>query len=394
MFRSSQTALRVAVAAGLLGWHWWPSAWASAGLDRIRWAIGCDEVEKLDQLLCRIDGDHTDHGYYNQLLDTGLRADRPPSIAIAVDELRELVLRSNLSIVRSDGTTWTTNDLGLRDRPYSREKSPGTFRIAMTGDSIGVGLGVGDGKGFEPLLERSLNERFRREGGPSLEILNFALPGRSPGQRWDHFRKTGWATQPDLVLFEATPADYNWDRRRLSEILPRGIGWDSTIYGDVLARSGLRPGGSAEANWAALAPYRWDLLAAAYRTVVAECRARGVPCVWVLIPRVGRFVPQERIRKLVHEARVAGFSAIVDVSDAFDGRDPAELAVHPSDFHPNAVGHAILSRRIEQALRALPVLRKPATPDRGPSDQRTTDPPEPERFDGAEASGITPKATT
>ncbi len=395
MFRSSRTVFRMAAAVGLLGWHWWPSAWNSAGLDRIQWALACDEVEKLDRLLCRIDGDHTDHGYYNQLLDTGLHADRPPSIAIAVDELRELVLRPNLSIVRSDGTTWTANDLGLRDRFYPREKPPSTIRIAMTGDSIGVGLGVGDGKGFEPLLERSLNERSRRRGGPSIEILNFALPGRSPGQRWDHFRKTGWATQPDLVLFEATPADDNWDRRRLSEILPRGIGWDSSIYGDVLERSGLRPGGTAEVYWEALAPYRWDLLAAAYRTVAAECRARGVPCVWVLIPRVGRFVSEERIRKLVHEARAAGFTAVVDVSDAFDGRDPAELAVHPSDFHPNAEGHAILSRRIARELRALPALQGPATPDRTPSDQRTTEAPESDRFgEKLDVSGITPKATT
>ena len=160
----------------------------------------------------------------------------------------------NLSIVRDNGTTWSTNELGMRDRPYAVSKPAGTFRIAMTGDSIGVGLGVSDGRGFEPILERWLDEQSRRRGGPAVEILNFAVPGRSPGQRWDHFQKVGWATNPDLVLFEATPADIGWDQRRLAELLPRGIGWDSPLYGDILTHirgpagrdeRGLRPGAAA-----------------------------------------------------------------------------------------------------------------------------------------------------
>src|SRR5262249_58617347 len=167
--------------------------------------------------------------------------------------------------------------------------------------------------------------------------------GRSPGQRWDHFQREGWATEPDVVLFEATPADIGWDPRRLAEVLPRGIGWDSPLYGDVLARSGIRPAATSEDYAQALRPYRWDLLAAVYRAVASDCRARGVPCIWVLIPRVGRFVEPAQHRRLVDLARAAGFTEVVDISGAFDGRDPAALAVHPGDFHPNAEGHALLA---------------------------------------------------
>ena len=59
---------------------------------------------------------------------------------------------------------------------------------------------------------------------------------------------------PDLVLFEATAADVGWDQRRLAELLPRGIGWDSPLYGDVLKRSGVRPGVTSEDYAQALAP--------------------------------------------------------------------------------------------------------------------------------------------
>ncbi len=356
MSHSLWAAVRLLVALALLGWRWMPGAWAPNGADRLRWALGCDEIENLDRLLSKDDCDQTDQGYYNQLLDTGLRPDQSPAIGQAVAELRQIVLRPDLAIVRNDGTTWSTNALGMRDRPYAVVKPAGTFRIAMTGDSIGVGLGVSDGRGFEPVLEHRLDAQSRRRGGPAVEVLNLALPGRSAGQRWDHFQKVGWAMKPDLVLFEATAADVGWDQRRLAEILPRGIGWDSPLFGDVLTRAGLRPGGKGDDYLRALQPYRWELLATVYRAVAADCRARGVPCLWVLVPRVGRVVGPIEHRRLVDLARAAGFTEVLDLSDAFDGCDPADLAIHPSDFHPNAEGHALLAGRLEEALSSLPAL--------------------------------------
>src|SRR5262249_17070508 len=162
------------------------------------------------------------------------------------------------------GTRWTTNALGMRDRTYAAAKPDGTVRIAITGDSIGAGLGVDDGRGFEPRLERRLDSVSRAEGGPAIEILNFSLPGRSPGHRWDPFAGPGWAMAPDLVLFEATQADVGWDERRLVELLPRGIGGGSPLYRDVLARASVPPGATIEAYREALRPYRWDLLAGVY----------------------------------------------------------------------------------------------------------------------------------
>jgi lysophospholipase L1-like esterase len=62
-------------------------------------------------------------------------------------------------------------------------------------------------------------------------------------------------------------------------------------------------------------------------------------------------------RRLLDLAKAAGFTAVVDVSDAFDGSDPATLAIHPSDFHPNALGHTLLARRMAEALWPLPALQ-------------------------------------
>jgi hypothetical protein len=117
-----------------------------------------------------------------------------------------------------------------------------------------------------------------------------------------------------------------------------------------------KPGLDAEVYKGWLKPLRWELLAGVYRTVVADCRSRGVPVVWVLIPRVGKSVEPADRKRLIDLARDSGFSAVIDLSDAYDGFDPVELEVSPNDFHPNARGHDRIARRLEAALAGSPVL--------------------------------------
>jgi hypothetical protein len=127
------------------------------------------------------------------------------------------------------------------------------------------------------------------------------------------------------------------------------------MYRDVLARSGARPGGTMETYKAALKPYRWEILAEVYRAVVADCRARGVPVAWVLVPRVGKAADPAERRRLIALARASGFAPVVDLSDAYDGAEASALAIGPNDYHPNADGHARLARRLAAGLGRLPV---------------------------------------
>jgi lysophospholipase L1-like esterase len=359
--------------AAILVWGLVPGELASGTPARIREAMRRD-------LPSRADYERMERGYYEQLLDAGRSLDaladgsgdrkgwthleaapfEAGPLCLVVNDVREFVLKPSLSMVH-DGATWSTNALGMRDRSYETAKPPGTFRIAFVGDSIGAGWGVNDGEGFEPLLERLLDERSQGAGGPAVEILNFAVPGHGPGQRWEHFTRVGWAMDPDLVLFESTTADPGWDERRLRGLLPRGIGWDSPFYREILAGAKVRPGGTFESYKQALRPFRWEFLAAVYRAAVADCRARGVPCVLVLIPRVGKPGDPAERQRLIALARDAGFAMVADLSDAYDGLDPNDLAIGPRDFHPNADGHARLARRLDAALGRLSALQRQAT---------------------------------
>ncbi len=313
----------------------------------------------------RADTERMERGYYERLLDSGHRIDTPAPIAPAafdagrlcdvVADLREYVLKPNLTTTHR-GASWTTNSLGLRDRDYSQSKPSRTRRMALVGDSIGSGWGVDDGQGFEPLLEAALNASAtgKSDHGPAIEILNFSVPGHAPGQRWEHFHRNGWPTSPDLVIFEATPADPGWDERRLRGLLARNVGWDSPLYQDAITASGARPGGEIESYKTLLKPHRWVILENVYRAAVAECRDRGVTAAWVLIPRVGKPIDPKERRTLIKLAHTAGFRIVIDLSDTFDGLDPAALAIAPNDFHPNARGHALLAKKLESALRSRP----------------------------------------
>jgi hypothetical protein len=321
--------------------------------------------------LNRIDLEQRERGYYEQLLDSGRNLGGAPAagaqaaglealagapfhhsvLTLMVSDVRETVLKPSFTI-DDRGKPWTTNAQGMRDREYSLEKPAGTLRLALLGDSIGAAWGAADGEGFEPLLEEALGRAASARGSAGgVEIWNYAVPGHAPGQRYEHFvRQGGWDRRIDAVLYEATPADIGWDAHRLRRALPLGWGFDSTAYGPTLANLGFEPGWSIEAYKRRLRPYRWELLEGVYRAVVRDCRERGVPSVWFLLPRVGKAGDAEDCAHLVRLAREAGFDVVIDATDVFDGVAPERLAVAPDDYHPNAEGHARLARRLAEAL--------------------------------------------
>jgi lysophospholipase L1-like esterase len=342
--------------AALLGWGLAPAGDASGTPSAVREALRND-------MPSRADYEKIERGYYEQILD----ANRGPSpaatapggavmehsqITTFVGDLREWVLRPGLDNDPAWRIPWSTNSHGMRDREYPVEKPPATLRVALAGDSIGSGWGVSDGEGFEARLEAELDARSRAEGGPAVEFLNFSVPGHGPGQRWTHFAREGWVFSPDLVVFEATPADAGWDERRLRGLLARGLGFDAPVYRATLADAGVRPGLDEEAYKRALRPLRWALLDGVYRTAAADCKARGVAAVWVLIPRVGKPADPADRRRLVALARAAGFDTVVDACDSYEGADPRDLAVGANDFHPNAEGHARIARALGPAIEA------------------------------------------
>ena len=367
MPRSSRLTPSLLATAALLAWGALPDDPAKGTSMRWRDLLRND-------LPSRVDYEQMERGYYEQILDAsrhlgvGSVADaanvnsstsgnpQHERLTLKVNDIREFILKPNLVRDEIKEICWSTNSFGMRDREYPQVKPPGTFRIGIAGDSIATGWKVDDDEGFEPLLEKAFDARAKAAGGPKVEILNFAVPGHGPGQRWSHFTTLGWSFTPDLVIYEATMADVGWDDRRLRGLLSRGIGFDVPIYHDTLAAAKIKPGLLPDEYRHVLKPLRWEILAGVYRQAAADCASHGVPLIFVLIPRVGKpLEPIERM-KLLRLADAAGFTSVIDASDAYADADPRTLAVSPHDFHPNSRGHALIARALDKALSAHPEI--------------------------------------
>ena len=147
-------------------------------------------------------------GYYEGLLDASVAAERdgndaPPEWA-ELPVSRTADLRS-VELVpgfegRFKGAPFRTNRWGMRDREYTREKPPGTFRIAVLGSSVTMGSGVGDGETFESLAERALNERGGFREFERVELLNFGMAGHSVLQEMRMLDAKALSFEPDMIL--------------------------------------------------------------------------------------------------------------------------------------------------------------------------------------------------
>ena len=166
-------------------------------------------------------------------------------------------------------------------------KPPGTFRDRARGRLDRRRLGRQRRAAVRVDPGRGLGQpRAQAASGLTVEIINCAVPGHSPGQRWYHFSQVGWPMDPDLVIYESTAADVGWDERRLRYLLARGTGLGFAPFTSrALDERGRRAGSAAPTSTSGpCSPDIGRSWPGVYRTMAADCRARGVPIVWVLFP--------------------------------------------------------------------------------------------------------------
>jgi hypothetical protein len=99
-------------------------------------------------------------------------------------------------------TDYTINSLGLRDKEYSIEKPPHTFRILIVGDSFTEGDGVFSHETFSKRLEEKL-----QQGGKNFEVINAGVGSYSSLLEYLYVKNYGLQLQPDLVILNFDLSD-------------------------------------------------------------------------------------------------------------------------------------------------------------------------------------------
>jgi hypothetical protein len=120
---------------------------------------------------------------------------------------------------RKEGGSYVKiNSHGLRDRERTKQKLPGTVRLAVLGDSFTEALQVPLEATFVYRLEEELNA-CRAFGDRKAEALNFGVSNYGTAQELLTLRERVWEYSPDIVLLAFLPAN---DIRNNSKALETG----------------------------------------------------------------------------------------------------------------------------------------------------------------------------
>jgi hypothetical protein len=264
--------------------------------------------------------------------------------------ITELVPSTTIDI---NGTQLSINRWGMRDQDYEQIPAPDTYRIALTGPSFVMGLGVADNEGFEWLLEERLNREHAGNPYDRYEILDFAVPGYSAVQDLMLLEQKVLPFQPNALFFMAHQREeesvvlYVADRLSLQIELPypeltemaRQAGVESEVTKDEATRL--------------LLPKGPELLSWTYRRIVEVSRENGILPVWIFMPTLENASNEEEVAHLKQVAAEAGF-IVLDLSHAYDNQDLDALVVAYWDKHPNAAGHRLIAEDLYRQLQQEP----------------------------------------
>jgi hypothetical protein len=105
------------------------------------------------------------------------------------------------------------NREGFRDREHPAIKPPGSYRIALLGDSFTEALQVRLEDTFGAVLEREL-ARCPGFRGRSVEVFNFGVSNYGTAQELLTLRERVWQVEPDLVLLAFFSGNDVWDNSK------------------------------------------------------------------------------------------------------------------------------------------------------------------------------------
>jgi hypothetical protein len=311
------------------------------------------------------EADLLQQGYYEDLIGVSrfnsqlweIYAKRPSNWVAILDTEAVRSTNDNLIVELAPSTTtnfngtWlTTNRWGMRDREYERTPPPNTYRIAMTGPSFVMGLGVADGEDFGWLLEERLNLENRGGQYAGYEILNFAVPAYSALQDLMILEQKALAFQPNAIFFIAHQRDEEAVVKYLADRLSVGAELPYVDLIELARRAGVKPGATKAEAERLLKPVGTEILSWTYGRIVEVSQAHDILPVWIFMPTLEDPLHEEEITHLTGLATESGF-IVLDLSDAYDNQDLDALVVAYWDKHPNAKGHSLIAEELYQKLQ-------------------------------------------
>jgi len=264
---------------------------------------------------------------------------------------------------RSSGrpTPVATNAWGLRSAEVT---DADTTRILVLGDSYAFGWGVPADSSFGELVGRALG----------AEVVNGALPGYSVYQQVRMLDFVLARTDVDLVLATLSLANDAVDEERIRRFAPDrlaefdyGLRDPRSAAARLIRASRLlglidRRTTHLQFSLRNTGGHARDLVEESMADLAGRCRGRGLPLVWVLVPRAGEVREGGRLsgwlnrrtaglrRDLAEEARGLGV-VTVDLLPPLVAAQRDGDCYLPNDAHWNGRGHRVVAGAVLPAVK-------------------------------------------
>ena len=267
---------------------------------------------------------------------------------ITPDESDRIIyrLKPNLDVVFEEAPV-RTNSFGMRGPEISIEKPPGTYRIAIIGDSFTFGWGVEVEKSFVQVTERSLNASL--SGKQKIEVLNFGVPGYSTFQEAALLESLGAQFKPDAVVVYFIENDFGLPFF-IKNFAKDGVLVNNSHFHDLKDESE-----DTEAELGHVELQRNLDANRALRKLAEYCTEKGMKLFLVVNP--GKNF-EKTVKRLQRSRDVPNLTYItireeVKAEIAAKGLTSSQLQL-PRDPHPSAIKHAILGEAL--AAKLLPFI--------------------------------------
>jgi lysophospholipase L1-like esterase len=244
------------------------------------------------------------------------------------------------------------NRWGMRSADCTKEKPPGTLRIALFGASYAVALGIPVDSTWVGLVEARMNREPLSPTYERAEILNFSVGGYRCTQRLYAMEKRAFDFHPDVVFFMAHENDLT-SLKDISDAVRLGNPLPYAELAEMATRAGVGPGTPEAVAERRLQRIGADLVGWTYRRAVQSCREHGAVPVWLFVRTTNEGdwrKPHDVLRRLADEA---GFVPL-DLGDTYGSTPLRSLFLAEWDHHPNVEGHVMIAERLWSEIRAHP----------------------------------------
>ncbi len=254
-----------------------------------------------------------------------------------------------------NGLEYQINRHGFRGPDWSFAKAPGTIRIVLLGDSFTFGEGVKWPDTFAQRLERILSQGSSR----NIEVLNLGISGWGTTDEINYLAARGADLAADLVLViyvlndadSAGGLDLWKEFRETYEAtgVLRHSYFLSFAYARIARHLYARRYVDGMVERAARDEASWQTSLAGLtfgRDLVRAWGGRFGVVIFPFMYQLEEDYPFRSLHSKVSRHCETNAIPVLDLLPAFTGRRYEALWVHPTDQHPNEIGHRIAAEAI------------------------------------------------